>query len=264
MNTPSDKAGASRSNETEPVAIIGIGCRFPGGVNGPESFWNALVNGLDAIAEVPASRFDINAFYDSKPATPGKVMTRWGGFLEDIDKFDALFFGISPREADRMDPQQRLLLETAWEALEDAGQAADKLVGSQTGVFVGLWLNDYEARMFNDPALVDFYMTTGSGRYSASGRLSYAFGFQGPSLTLDCACSSSLVAIHLACQSLRTGECSLALAGGANVILQPHITIAYSQSKMMAPDGHCKFGDARADGYVRSEGAGVVALKRLS
>jgi acyl transferase domain-containing protein/acyl carrier protein len=264
MNTPSDTAGASRSYETEPVAIIGIGCRFPGGVNGPESFWNALVNGLDAIAEIPASRFDINAFYDSKPATPGKVMTRWGGFLDDIDKFDALFFGISPREADRMDPQQRLLLETAWEALEDAGQAVDKLAGSQTGVFVGLWLNDYEARMFDDPALVDFYMTTGSGRYSASGRLSYAFGFQGPSLTLDCACSSSLVAIHLACQSLRAGECSLALAGGANVILQPHITIAYSQSKMMAPDGRCKFGDARADGYVRSEGAGVVALKRLS
>ena len=264
MNTPFNKADASRNYETEPMAIIGIGCRFPGGVNGPGMFWSALKNGLDAITEVPASRFDINAFYDSKPATPGKVMTRWGGFLEDIDKFDALFFGISPREADRMDPQQRLLLETSWEALEDAGLRPDDLAGSQTGVFVGLWLNDYEARMFDDPALVDFYMTTGSGRYSASGRLSYTFGFQGPSLTLDCACSSSLVAIHLACQSLRTGECSLALAGGANVILQPHITIAYSQSKMMAPDGRCKFGDARADGYVRSEGAGVVVLKRLS
>ncbi|MBI3243491.1 MAG: SDR family NAD(P)-dependent oxidoreductase [Chloroflexi bacterium] len=263
MSLPST-SDESRTQAVEPIAIIGIGCRFPGGVNSPESFWNALVNGLDAIAEIPASRFDVDAFYDSKPATPGKMMTRWGGFLDDIDKFDALFFGISPREADRMDPQQRLLLETAWEALEDAGQAPDKLVGSQTGVFVGLWLNDYEARMFNDPALVDFYMTTGSGRYSASGRLSYAFGFQGPSFTLDCACASSLVAVHLACQSLRTGECSLALAGGANVILQPHITIAYSQSKMMAPDGRCKFGDARADGYVRSEGAGVVALKRLS
>ena len=178
--------------------------------------------------------------------------------------FDAPFFGISPREADRLDPQQRLLLEVAWEALEDAGQPVERLVGSLTGVFVGLWLNDYEARLFADPAVVDFYMTTGSGRYSASGRLSYVLGLEGPSLTIDTACSSSLVAVHLACQSLRRNECSLALAGGANVILQPHISIAYSQSKMMAPDGRCKFGDAQANGYVRSEGAGIVVLKPLS
>ncbi|MGO9895164.1 MAG: SDR family NAD(P)-dependent oxidoreductase [Bryobacteraceae bacterium] len=192
------------------------------------------------------------------------MSTRWGGFLEQIEMFDAAFFGISPREADRVDPQQRLLLEVAWEALEDAGQPLERLAGSLTGVFVGLWLNDYEARLFADPAVVDFYMTTGTGRYSASGRLSYVLALEGPSLTIDTACSSSLVAVHLACQSLRRNECSLALAGGANVILQPHISIAYSQSKMMAPDGRCKFGDAGANGYVRSEGAGIVVLKPLS
>lgn len=249
---------------SEPIAIIGIGCRFPGGVNNPDTFWQLLVNGVDAISEVPPDRFDVEAYYDPTPATPGKVMSRWGGYLDQVDQFDAAFFGISPREADRMDPQQRLLLETAWEALEDAGQVPDSDKTRQTGVFVGLWLNDYEARLFKNPAKVDFYMTTGSGRYSASGRLSYALGLQGPSVTLDTACSSSLVAVHLACQSLRNGECDLALAGGANVILQPHITIAYSQSKMMSPDGRCKFGDARANGYVRSEGAALITLKRLS
>ncbi|HLF29144.1 MAG TPA: type I polyketide synthase, partial [Anaerolineae bacterium] len=248
----------------EPIAIIGIGCRFPGGVKDLESYWRLLADGVDAITEIPADRFDVDAFYDPRPATPGKVMTRWGGFLDQIDQFDAYFFGISPREAERLDPQQRLLLETAREALDNAGQVPDRLMGSQTGVFVGMWLSDFEARLFRNPGQVDFYMTTGSGRYSASGRLSYIFGLEGPSLTLDTACSSSLSAVHLACRSLRSGESTLALAGAANVILQPHITIAYSQSKMMAPDGHCKFGDARANGYVRSEGAAVVVLKRLS
>jgi acyl transferase domain-containing protein/NADPH:quinone reductase-like Zn-dependent oxidoreductase len=248
----------------EPIAIIGMGCRFPGGVNSPTALWELLCAEQAAITEVPPSRYDIQAYYDPRPATPGKVMSKWGGFLDQIDRFDPLFFGISPREADRMDPQQRLLLEVAWEAMEDAGQVPNTVKTQQTGVFVGMWLNDFEARLFRDPAQVDFYMTTGSGRYTASGRLSYVLGLQGPSITLDTACSSSLVAVHLAAQSLRSGECNLALAGGANVILQPHITIAYSQSRMMAPDGRCKFGDARADGYVRSEGAGIVVLKRLS
>jgi acyl transferase domain-containing protein/acyl carrier protein len=192
------------------------------------------------------------------------MTSRWGGFLEQIDMFDAAFFGISPREAERMDPQQRLLLQVAWEALEDAGQKIDRLSGSDAGVFIGMWLNDYEARLFADPRAVDFHMTTGTGRYSASGRLSYFLGIQGPSLTVDTACSSSLVAVHLACRSLWSGECSLALAGGANVILQPHISIAYSQSRMIAPDGRCKFGDASANGYVRSEGAAIVVLKPLA
>ena len=265
VSGPSSKPSASIPNiEREPIAIIGIGCRFPGGANDPQTYWSLLRDGIHAISEIPTSRMDVETYYDPRPATPGKMMTRWGGFLDHIDQFDASFFGIAPREAERLDPQQRLLLEVAWEALEDAGQLPDQLKGSRTGVFTGLWLNDFESRLFADPSMADFYMTTGSGRYSASGRVSYFLGLQGPSITIDTACSSSLVAVHLACQSLWSGESSLALAGGANVILQPHITIAYSQSKMMAPDGRCKFGDAQADGYVRSEGAALVVLKRLS
>ena len=250
------------TNEHDPTAIVGIACRFPG-ANGPEEFWELLREGRCTIGSVPSDRFDIGALYDPTPATPGKVMSRWGGFLPDIQMFDPGCFGISPREAAFLDPQQRLLLKTAWEALEDAGRPIEDLAGSNTGVFVGVWLNDYEARLFGATPETEFYMTTGTGRYAASGRISYCFGLEGPSLTVDTACSSSLVAVHLACQSLRSGECSLAIAGGANVILQPHVTIAYSQSRMMAPDGRCKFGDARADGYVRSEGAGVVVLKPL-
>jgi phthiocerol/phenolphthiocerol synthesis type-I polyketide synthase C len=247
----------------EPIAIIGIGCRFPGGVSDPASYWRALCDGIDAITAIPPDRFDAAALFREGAPAPGRIATRWGGFLDGIDEIDAAFFGISPREAERLDPQQRLLLETGWEALEDAGQPADRLAGSRTGVFVGLWLNDFESRLFTDPA-VDFHMTTGSGRYAASGRISYVLGLSGPSMTVDTACSSSLVAVHLACRSLWSGECPIALAGGANVILQPHVTIAYSQSGMMANDGRCKFGDARANGYVRSEGAAVVVLKPLS
>ena len=250
--------------EKEPIAIIGIGCRFPGGVSSPDQFWSLLSNGIRAISEIPSDRIDLDTYYDPRPATPGKMMTRWGGFLNDIDQFDAYFFGISPREAERLDPQQRLLLEVGWEALEDSGTGLNEVKDSLTGVFIGLWLNDFESRLFANPGLTDFYMTTGSGRYSISGRLSYFFGMRGPSITIDTACSSSLVAIHLACQSLWNGESSIALAGGANIILQPHISIAYSQSKMMAPDGLCKFGDAQADGYVRSEGAAIIVLKPLS
>ena len=247
-----------------PIAIVGIGCRFPGGINGPNAFWRLLLDGVDAIREIPPDRIDVASYYDPRPASPGKMTTRWGGFLDQIDMFDAAFFGISPREAERMDPQQRLLLELAWEALEDAGQSVDRMDGSAAGVFIGLWSSDYEARLFANPGALDFHMTTGTGRYCASGRLSYFLGFQGPSLTVDTACSSSLVAVHLACRSLWSGECSLALAGGANVILQPHISIAYSQSRMIAPDGRCKFGDAAANGYVRSEGAGIVVLKPVA
>lgn len=251
-----------QSFAAEPIAIVGMGCRFPG-ADSPAAFWDLLRKGEETISEIPPDRFDLEALYHPEPATPGRVMSKWGGFLEGIDRFDASFFGISPREAAYMDPQQRLLLEVAWEALEDAGQ----VVGdeeAEAGVFVGLWLNEYESRMFEATEELGFYMTTGSGRYAASGRLSYALGLRGPSLTVDTACSSSLVAVHLACQSLHAGECELALAGAANVILQPFITVAYSQSKMMAPDGRCKFGDADADGYVRSEGAAVLVLKRLA
>ncbi|HEY9228781.1 MAG TPA: type I polyketide synthase, partial [Gemmatimonadaceae bacterium] len=247
-----------------PIAITGMGCRFPGGADSPAAFWRLLRDGIDAITEIPPTRMDVAEFYDPRPATPGRMMTRWGGFLGDLESFDASFFQISPREAERMDPAQRLLLETSWEALEDAGMDARTLVGSPTGVFVGQWTSDYEGRVFADPAAVDFYLATGSGRYATAGRLSFAFGFQGPSLSIDSACSSSLAAVHLACQSLRSGESTLALAGGVNIILQPQITIAYSQSQMMAPDGRCKFADARGDGYVRSEGVGVIVIKTLA
>jgi acyl transferase domain-containing protein len=170
----------------EPIAIVGIGCRFPQ-ASGPEDFWRVVEQGVDAITEIPQDRIDVAALYAATPGTPGKISTRWGGFLDAIDTFDAQFFGISPREADRLDPQQRLLLEVAWEALEDGGQVRERLTGTRVGVFVGLWLNDYEARLFRDPGAIDFYMTTGSGRYSASGRVSYALGFEGPSITVDTA-----------------------------------------------------------------------------
>ena len=246
-----------------PVALVGIGCRFPGGVADAAGFWRLLAEGRDAIGEIPRDRIDIEHYFDARPGTLGRIVTRWGGFLERIDEFDPLFFGISPRDAERLDPQQRLVLETTWEALEDAGLDINALEGSDTGVFVGQWVGDFENRLFSSPESLDFPMTLGSGRYAASGRISYAFGFRGASLTIDAACSSSLAAVHLAVRSIREGESTLALAGGVNIILQPHIHLAYSSSKMMAPDGRCKFGDASGDGYVRSEGAGMVVLKRL-
>ena len=253
----------STSSKDKAVAIVGIGCRFPGGVADAASLWQLLGTEINAITEIPASRIDLTRYYDERPATPGRMMSRWGGFVDGIENFDADFFGISPREAEFLDPQQRLLLETGWEALEDAGQDVHRLKGAPVGVFIGQWLSDFEARLFADPEASAFYMTTGSGRYAASGRLSYVLGLRGPSMTLDTACSSSLAAVHLAVRSIKSGEVEAALAGGVNVILQPHISIAYSQSLMMAPDGRCKFGDALGDGYVRSDGAGLVFLKSL-
>ena len=258
-------AGALRSDPTMPIAIVGIGCRFPGGIVDPESFWNVLIAGVDAITEIPADRFDIDKFYDPKPGTRGKIVTRWGGFVDQrLEEFDAAFFGISRSYAERLDPQQRLLLETAWESLEDAGLDIVALQGSPTGVFVGQWVSDFEHRLFAHTGSLDFQMAMGTGRYAAAGRVSYAFGFRGPSLAIDAACSSGLAAVHLAVRSLRNGDSAVALAGGVNVILQPHIHLAYSHSKMLAPDGRCRFGDARGAGYVRSEGAAVVVLKPLA
>lgn len=252
------------SAEPVPIAIVGIGCRLPGGVVDAESFWRLLTTGTDAISEIPADRFAIDAYLDDAPATRGKVMSKWGGFIQQrFEEFDAGFFGISRTYAERLDPQQRLLLETAWEALEDAGADVPALQGSPTGVFIGQWLSDFEHRLFADHDAIDFASTLGSGRYAVPGRLSYAFGFRGPSLSLDAGCSAGLAAVHLAVRSLRSGESTLALAGGVNVILQPHIHVAYSQSRMMATDGRCKFGDARGDGYVRAEGVAVVVLKPL-
>ncbi|GHO59328.1 type I polyketide synthase [Ktedonobacter robiniae] len=244
------------------IAIVGMGCRFPGAPN-PDAFWKLMAEGGDAITEVPRDRYDVDAVYDSRPATPGKVMSRFGGFLAQVDQFDAAFFGLSPREVSRMDPQHRLLLEVAWEAMEDAGLVPGKLRDEVAGVFIGVITSDYWDRQFRNPTDLDVYSTAGNSRSGAAGRISYALGLQGVSVALDAACSSSLVAVHLACQSLRTGACTMALAGGVNIILNPDHTIGFSQGRMMAPDGHCKAFDARADGYVRSEGAGVVALKTL-
>ena len=245
------------------VAIVGIGCRLPGGVADPRSFWRLLQEGRDAIGEIPPERIDLARWFDPRPATPGRIMSRYGGYLDGIENFDAAFFGISPREAELIDPQQRLLLETAWEALEDAGLDALALRGSRTGVYAGQWISDFEARYAGDAQTLQFRASMGSGRYATSGRVSFALGLRGPSFTIDAACSSSLVAVHLGLRAVRQGECELAIAGGVNVILQPNIHVAYSQGRMMAPDGRCKFGDARGDGYVRSEGAALVVLKPL-
>jgi acyl transferase domain-containing protein/nucleoside-diphosphate-sugar epimerase/acyl carrier protein len=247
----------------EPIAIVGIGCRFPGGVSGAESFWRLLWDEVDAITAMPSGRFDLDAYYNPEPRAPGKIITRNGGFLRDIEMFDNSFFGISPREADFLDPQQRLLLEVAWEALEDAGIVPASLAGSRTGVYIGEWSNDYEDAIYATGERLDLYTMTGGGRYPSSGRLSYFFDLRGPSVTVDSACSSSAVAVHLACRSLWNRETTVALAGGVNLILTPQITISFSYSGMLSPDGRCKFGDDRADGFVRSEGAGIVALKTL-
>ena len=258
------KAGGIRLLNSEPIAIVGLGCRYPGGVRDAESFWSLLHNGVDAITQVPSERWDVYAFYDPDPDAPGKTYTRWGGFLDDVDKFDAHFFGISPREASSMDPQQRLLLEVSWEALEQGGQSPAKLAGSQTGVFVGISQADY-AQLFRENRCTDVvYAGTGNALSVAAGRIAYLLGLQGPTLAVDTACSSSLVAVHLACQSLRAEECRVALAGGVNLVLTPAGAIYFSKVRAMAPDGRCKTFDAAADGYVRSEGCGMVVLKRLS
>lgn len=251
------------SMKLEPIAIIGIGCRFPGNVHNPDSFWRLLRDGIDAITEVPANRWDVEKFYDPDPTKPNKTNTRWGGFLEAIDCFDPQFFGIAPREAVTMDPQQRLLLEVTWEALEDAGQIPERLRGSQTGVFIGIGTHDYSIRLWQHP-VNDPYATTGTGNCIAANRISYVFDLKGPSMAIDTACSSSLVAVHLACQSLWCGESSMALAGGVNVLLLPTVTAGFSKGGFMSSVGRCKSFDASADGYVRSEGAGVVVLKPLS
>ncbi len=248
--------------QNEPIAIIGLGCRFPGASN-PEAFWQLLCSGTDAIREVPADRWDVDALYDPDPTVPGKMSTRWGGFLDQVDRFDAGFFGISPREAASMDPQQRLLLEVAWEALEDAGQAPRKLLGRPVGVFVGISSYDY-SRVPQDHVSGNAYAGTGNALSIAANRISYCFDFRGPSLAIDTACSSSLVAIHVACRSLRQGECQLALVAGVNLMLSPEVTIHFTKTGFLAPDGRCKTFDAGADGYVRGEGAGVVVLKPLA
>ncbi|MBW4630464.1 MAG: type I polyketide synthase [Iphinoe sp. HA4291-MV1] len=242
----------------EPIAIVGIGCRFPKAIS-PEAFWHLLCDGVDAITEISPSRWDL----DPNVEKLDKINTRWGGFLEQIDQFDPKFFGISSREAASMDPQQRLLLEVTWEALEDAGQIPKYLAGTQTGVFIGISNQDF-SMLTSGNSGQDIYTIIGTSYSIAANRISYVFNFTGPSVAFDTACSSSLVAVHYACQSLWNQESTLAVAGGVNVLLSPKVTTNFAKAGFLAPDGRCKTFDARADGYVRGEGAGIVILKPLS
>jgi acyl transferase domain-containing protein len=255
---------ALERERTEPIAIVGLACRFPGGADDPESFWRLLQDGVDAVSEFPAERPPIEEHFDPDPDAPGRTYVRHGGFLGGVDRFDAAFFGISAREAQSLDPQQRLLLETAWHALERAGLTRERLRGSRTGVFVGITNCDYGRRLARALDRLDPYYVTGNTLNAAAGRLSYVLGLRGPSLAVDTACSSSLVAVHLACQSLRAGDSDVALAAGVNLILAPEGFVALSKARVLAPDGRCKTFDAAADGMGRAEGCGVVVLKRLS
>ncbi len=252
---------AGNASGAEPLAIIGMGCRFPG-ADDPEAFWQLLRNEVDAVRELPDRRSDLQRLAQDTPTSPGARLP--GGYLDDVDQFNAEFFGISPQEARHIDPQQRLLLEVAWQALEHAGVAPHALAGSRTGVFIGISNADYAWFQFKDPAFVSAYAGTGTALSIAANRISYQFDLRGPSLAVDTACSSSLVAVHLACQSLRTGQSDLVLAGGVNLILTPIWTDVFSQAGMLAPDGRCKTFDAGANGFVRGEGCGVVVLKRLA
>jgi acyl transferase domain-containing protein len=247
----------------ESIAIVGMGCRFPK-ANSPQAFWQLLRNGEDAITEVPKERWDINNFYHPDPTVPGTMSTRWGGFIDGVEGFDADFFGMSADEVEHTDPQQRLFLEVAWEALENAGIVPSRLSRSQTGVFIGLCTIDYHRLLYKDFAQLGPYSGTGTTPCIVANRLSYLLDLRGPSISIDAACASSLVTVHLACQSLRSGESDLCLAGGVNLILSPDSTIASSKTQLLSVAGRCKPFAADADGYVRGEGCGVVVLKRLS
>ncbi|ORB51047.1 polyketide synthase [Mycobacteroides saopaulense] len=257
-------ASAVTDRTDEPIAIVAVSCRFPGAPD-PEAFWEVLSGGVDAIREVPEDRFDIDEFYDPDPETAGKTYTRFGGFLDGIDGFDPEFFGISPREAVWIEPQQRLMLETVWEGLERAGYSPAALRGSRTGIFAGVGANEY-AHLLSSESIdkIEPYFITGNALNAISGRVAFALGFEGPAVAVDTACSSALVAVHQAVQALHSGDCDLALAGGVNVLLSPVTVIAASRARMLSPVGRCKTFDASADGYVRSEGCGILVLKRLS
>jgi acyl transferase domain-containing protein/thioesterase domain-containing protein/acyl carrier protein len=260
------KQSPSPQPTAEPIAIIGMACRFPGAPN-LEAYWQLIRDGRSAVAEVPADRWDPDEFYDPTGETPGKMSVRWAALIDSPDTFDPQFFGITPREAARMDPQQRLLLEVAWEAMENAGRPADQMAGTRTGVFVGIGGTDYSKIAVPYDSYyqhIDAHMGTGNALSIAANRLSYIFDLHGPSAAVDTACSSSSLAVHFAVESLRRGESDAALAGGVNMILTPETTIAFSKARMLSPDGKCRPFDAGANGYVRGEGCGLVLLKRLA
>lgn len=261
---PTSPLASAVTPTDEPIAVVAVSCRFPAAPD-PEAFWELLSGGVDAIREVPEDRYDIDEFYDPDPEAPGKIYSRFGGFLDEIDGFDPEFFGISPREAVWIEPQQRLTLETAWEGLERAGYAPAALRGSRTGIFMGVAANEY-AHLLSSESVdkIEPYFITGNALNAVSGRVAFALGLEGPAVAVDTACSSALVAVHQACQALHAGDCDMALAGGVNVLLSPVTVIAASRARMLSPVGRCKTFDASADGYVRSEGCGILVLKRLS
>ena len=252
--------------QKERIAIIGVGCRFPGGVNDTRSLWKLLVEGREGVVEVPPDRWNVERYYDAEAGLPGKSMVRRGGFIDDIDQFDPQFFGISPREAPYVDPQHRLLLETAWEAIEDAGVVLDFERGTDLGVFVGISHNDYQGIQSTafDHSGISQHTPTGSAHSIAANRISYCLNLRGPSLAMDTACSSALTAVHAACEHIWSGRGDAALAGGVTVMITPGGFIGFSQAGMLSPEGRCAAFDASASGFVRGEGAGVVLLKRLS
>jgi len=250
----------------EPLAIIGISCRLPGGANSPDAYWTMMCAGTDAISEIRADRWNIAAHYDASAGGAGKSTSKWGGFIDNINRFDSSFFGISAQEADAMDPQQRLLLETTWEAFEDAGEKWEELRGSPTGVFVGISTSDYASMQYDSggSSVSDIYSAPGCAFSIAANRISYCLDLRGPSVAMDTACSSALTACHVACQSLWRGDCQMAVVAGVNALLNQNSFVAFSRMSMLSPDGRCKAFDARANGFVRSEGVGAVILKPLS
>ncbi|MEM6796790.1 MAG: type I polyketide synthase, partial [Acidobacteriota bacterium] len=257
-------AAARPASAEEPIAVVAVGCRFPGGADTPERLWRVLEEGRDTVGEVPEERWSARALFDADPDAAGRSYSRHGAFLEGVDLFDPAFFRISGREAENLDPQQRLLLEVTWEALENAAVAPEWLEDHPVGVFIGITANDYGRMLLQDPGSVDGYFNTGTTLNAAAGRLAYTLGLTGPCLAVDTACSSSLVAAHLACRSLAAGDCDMAVAGGVNLMLSPDGHVALSRARMLSPEGRCKTFDASADGYVRGEGCGVVLLKRLA
>ncbi|VAW96721.1 Polyketide synthase modules and related proteins [hydrothermal vent metagenome] len=258
-----NKLANEQREKNEPIAIVGSGCRFSGGVESAEDFFKLLKNATDTVSEIPASRWDVEKYYDPDPNAEGKMYTRHGSFLDNVDKFDAAFFGISGREAETLDPQQRLLLEVAWETLENAGIVPEAIPGGRAGIYIAGMNVDY-AQLTNESGSLDVHTSSGTMVAVAAGRLAHVLGLHGPSMIVDTACSSSLVAVHLACHSLRRRECDVALAGGMNLMLTPHAMLIECATRMLAPDGRCKTFDTAADGFGRGEGGGMVALKRLS
>jgi acyl transferase domain-containing protein/acyl carrier protein len=259
-------AAAEVRSQPEPIAIVGMGLRFPGCGSDPEEFWRMIAEGRDAVTIVPQDRWDSDALYAPEAAVPGKINTRHAAFLDEVRRFDAAFFDITPREATRMDPQQRIFLEVTWHALEDAGLPRARIAGSDAGVFVGVHnhSSDYQAMQFGDPMTLDAYAATGTAHDMIAGRLAYWLDLHGPAIAVNTACSSSLTAVHLACSGLRAGDCNVALAGGVNLLLAPGFSVAAAQLQLLSADGRCKTFDARADGMGRGEGCGVVVLKKLS